>query len=77
MIEPVQMGLNLPKEKGKDPKVIIDACRIAVELGADILKAPYTGDKESFSQITKYSHVPVIILGGPKAKNLKAEHKQD
>ena len=71
MIEPVQMGTNLPKEKGKDPKVIIDACRIAVELGADILKAPYTGDKESFSQITKYSHVPVIILGGPKAKNLK------
>jgi len=71
MIEPVQMGMNLPKEKGKDPKVIVDACRIALELGADILKAPYTGDKESFSQITKYSHVPVIILGGPKVDSMK------
>jgi len=71
MIEPVQMGINLPKEKGKDPKVIVDACRIALELGADILKAPYTGDKESFSQITKYSHVPVIILGGPKVDSMK------
>ncbi|MBN2395618.1 MAG: fructose-bisphosphate aldolase [Candidatus Atribacteria bacterium] len=71
MIEPVQMGLNAPKEKGKDPKVIVDACRIALELGADILKAPYTGDKESFSQITKYSHVPVIILGGPKVDSIK------
>lgn len=71
MIEPVQMGANLPKEKGKDPKVIVDACRIALELGADILKAPYTGDKETFSQITKYSHVPVIILGGPKVDSMK------
>jgi len=71
MIEPVQMGPNLPKEKGKDPKVIVDACRIALELGADILKAPYTGDKESFAQITKYSHVPVIILGGPKVDSMK------
>ena len=71
MIESVQRGTNLPKEKGKDPKVIVDACRIAVELGADILKAPCTGDKESFNQITKYSHIPIIILGGPKAKNLK------
>ena len=71
MIEPVQMGPNLPKEKGKDPKIITDACRIALELGADILKAPYTGDKESFSQITKNSHVPVIILGGPKVDSIK------
>jgi DhnA family fructose-bisphosphate aldolase class Ia len=71
MIEPVLLGKYISEDKKKDPKVIKDACRIAVELGADILKAPYTGDKESFSEIIKNSHIPVVILGGPRMGSIK------
>ena len=71
MIEPVLFGEFIPQDKKKDPKVIKDACRIALELGADIIKAPYTGDKESFAEIVENSYVPVIILGGPRMKSVK------
>jgi DhnA family fructose-bisphosphate aldolase class Ia len=71
MIEPVLMGENIPKERKKDPELITHACRIALELGADILKVPYTGDKESFSAIVNNSPVPVVILGGPRMSSMK------
>lgn len=71
IIEPLLLGKYIPKEKKNDPQVIINASRIALEMGADILKVPYTGDKESFSQIVKHSHVPVLILGGPKTGGIK------
>lgn len=71
MVEPVLLGEGIPGDKKNDPEVIQSACRIAVELGADILKAPYTGDKQSFGQIVQNSHLPVVVLGGPKMKNIK------
>ncbi len=71
MIEPVLWGRDVPDDKRDDPILIEHACRIAVELGADILKAPYTGDKESFARIVSNSHVPVVILGGPKMSNIR------
>jgi len=42
------------------------ACRIAFELGADIIKMPYPGDREEFSEIVESCPVPIMILGGPK-----------
>jgi len=71
MIEPVLMGEYIPKDKKKDPELITHACRISMELGADILKIPYTGDKESFARIVDTSHVPVVILGGPRMSSMK------
>jgi len=66
IIEPLLIGKNIPENKRNDPKLIMDTCRIAMEMGADILKISYPGDKESFSQIVKNSYIPVVILGGPK-----------
>jgi len=66
IIEPLLIGKNIPKEKRNDSKLIMDISRIAMEMGADILKISYPGDKESFSQIVKNLHIPVLILGGPK-----------
>lgn len=66
IIEPLLIGKNIPEEKRNDPKLIMDASRIAMEMGADILKIAYPGDKEIFSQIVKNSYIPVLILGGPK-----------
>ncbi len=66
MIEPLVLGECIPEEKRNSAEMIAHAARLSLELGADILKIAYTGDKESFKNITERSHVPVIILGGPK-----------
>ncbi|SNZ13040.1 2-amino-3,7-dideoxy-D-threo-hept-6-ulosonate synthase [Hydrogenobacter hydrogenophilus] len=51
-----------------DPKVIAHCARIGAELGADIVKVPYSGDPESFRLAVEGSPVPVVIAGGPKMK---------
>ena len=71
MIKPFLDNKNIPKEKRKDPKVIIDASRIAVEMGADIIKIPYTGGKDSFAKIVDHSYVPVVIYGVPDMGTMK------
>jgi fructose-bisphosphate aldolase/2-amino-3,7-dideoxy-D-threo-hept-6-ulosonate synthase len=47
------------------------AVRVGAEEGADFIKTYYSGDKEGFRQIVKYSPVPIVIAGGPGAKNVK------
>lgn len=41
--------------------------RICVELGADALKIPYTGDVDSFRHLVEVSQVPVLVLGGARS----------
>jgi fructose-bisphosphate aldolase/2-amino-3,7-dideoxy-D-threo-hept-6-ulosonate synthase len=58
-----------PKIKDKhDPEFIAHATRVGAELGADIVKTPYTGSVESFRKIVRGCPVPVVIAGGPKAE---------
>jgi fructose-bisphosphate aldolase/2-amino-3,7-dideoxy-D-threo-hept-6-ulosonate synthase len=45
------------------------AVRVASEEGADFIKTWYTGDPESFRRVIDYSLVPVLIAGGPRARN--------
>jgi len=45
------------------------AARVAAELGADIVKVPYTGSIESFSQVVRGCPAPVVIAGGPKMES--------
>ena len=45
---------------------VADACRMAAENGADIVKTFYTGERESFRKVIRSSYVPVLVLGGPK-----------
>lgn len=49
-----------------DPQRIKHAARIAEELGADIVKVNYTGDPETFKEVTSAIQIPVVIAGGPK-----------
>jgi len=71
MMEPLAMSSSVSAEQERDPETIANACRMAVELGADIIKAPYTGDKDSFALMMKRLRVPFIILGGPKTSGIK------
>jgi len=53
----------------EDPGVIAHAARIGAELGADIVKTPYSGDPDSFRDVVRGCPVPVVIAGGPKMAN--------
>ena len=49
-----------------DSKVVKHAARVGAELGADIVKVPYTGSVESFGEVVAGCFVPVVIAGGPQ-----------
>jgi predicted phospho-2-dehydro-3-deoxyheptonate aldolase len=50
------------------PDVVAHAARIGAELGADIIKANYTGNIDTFKTVIESCPVPVVIAGGPKCK---------
>jgi len=49
-----------------DVEVVKLAARVGAELGADIVKTNYTGDIDSFREVTKGCPAPVVIAGGPR-----------
>jgi len=49
-------------------EVVAHAARIGAELGADIIKANFTGSIDSFKNVVESCPVPVVIAGGPKCK---------
>ena len=66
MVETVLWGPEIPEEKKRDPELINRACRIAFELGADIIKTEYTGDEKSFKDMAASYPIPIMVLGGSK-----------
>lgn len=51
-----------------DPEYVKHSARIAAELGADLVKVPYTGSTESFHQVTEGCPIPILIAGGEKVE---------
>ena len=62
------LAMTYPRGKGVtgSPAEIAHAARIGGELGADLVKCPYTGDIGSMRLVTAACPVPVVIAGGPK-----------
>lgn len=54
-----------------DPGVIAHCARVATELGADIVKVPYSGDIDSFSHVVESCCIPVVIAGGEKMNSVR------
>ncbi|MGI9418198.1 MAG: class I fructose-bisphosphate aldolase [Geminicoccaceae bacterium] len=68
-------ALPCPSERIADPldaKAMADACRLAFEHGADVLKTYATGSAESFRQVTANCPNPVLIAGGAKMDSERA-----
>jgi len=57
-------GPNLKIDKDDITKGVSHAVRLAFELGCDIVKVPWTGDKESFSLVCNSAPIPVLVAGG-------------
>jgi len=81
-VECIEWGIPLlvmayprgPKiENPNDVKNVKLVARVAAELGADIIKVPYTGDPKSFEEVVQGAlGVPVVIAGGAKGDDLAA-----
>lgn len=52
------------------PEDVAYAVRVGFEMGADVVKAPYTGDAASFGDIVSLTPIPVVTAGGPKCETL-------
>ncbi|EHQ35453.1 2-amino-3,7-dideoxy-D-threo-hept-6-ulosonate synthase [Methanoplanus limicola] len=79
-IECIEWGMPLlammyPRGKKINDENMINsvkiAARVASELGADIVKTVYTGDPDSFREVTDGCHVPVVIAGGSKTNDIE------
>jgi DhnA family fructose-bisphosphate aldolase class Ia len=56
-------------ENEKYTNLVSHACRVAVELGADIIKTNFTGSAESFRRVIYAAgDVPVVIAGGEQVE---------
>lgn len=53
-----------------DAEHIFYAARVGLEMGADLIKVPYTGDVSSFRDIVSAFPVPVVAAGGPRCATL-------
>lgn len=52
-----------------DVELVAQVARLGAELGADLVKCPYTGTPETFARVVDACPVPVVISGGPRAKS--------
>ncbi|MBN1178505.1 MAG: aldolase [Anaerolineae bacterium] len=68
MAEMLPAGFENPAEWWT-PQNIGNACRIGAELGVDFIKTTYSGDPESFRNITEQIYVPIVVLGGSKSQD--------
>lgn len=49
-----------------DPDIVAHCARVGTELGADVVKVPYCGDRERFSRVVESCCIPVVIAGGER-----------
>ncbi len=64
VVEAVPWGAASPDHK--DPELVAQVCRMAAELGADLVKTEHVGDEAAMRHVIDSCPVPVLILGGPK-----------
>jgi fructose-bisphosphate aldolase, class I len=62
MVEPICLSSPRPTDA---VEIEADGCRMAAELGADIIKVMYPGDPDVLSAWCSELGVPLVILGGP------------
>ncbi|AKA73340.1 aldolase [Saccharolobus solfataricus] len=65
IVEPLYVTKDNP-DSVKEVDLVKYVTRLASEIGADILKVDYTGNKESFRQVINVAFSPILIRGGPK-----------
>jgi len=70
MAEMLPSGFERPAEMWTAEN-IGHACRIGAEMGVDFIKTNYAGDVDSFRKVCEQAYVPIVVLGGSKAKTAR------
>jgi fructose-bisphosphate aldolase/2-amino-3,7-dideoxy-D-threo-hept-6-ulosonate synthase len=74
-VECIEWGMPLlammyPRGRKVNDENMVDhiklAARVAAELGADVVKTVYTGDTDTFREVTRGCPAPVVVAGGSK-----------
>jgi 2-amino-4,5-dihydroxy-6-oxo-7-(phosphonooxy)heptanoate synthase len=61
-------GRNIPD--GQNPGLVAHVASLAADLGADIVKVPYTGSAASMREVVRQCPIPVVAAGGPRRASL-------
>ena len=64
-------GDRIPKEDQYKEQYVKYAARVGAELGIDIVKTFYTGDRESYARVVQATPAKIVISGGPKLPSLR------
>ncbi len=59
-------GPNLNIDEHDTTKGVAQAARVAFEIGCDVGKTTWTGDENSFSNVTSAVPIPLLVAGGAK-----------
>lgn len=75
MVEATLWGELVEPRDQTDPGLVRDVARIAVELGADMLKLPVCEDPTALRKIVEATPVPVLVLGGARTESEAAVYE--
>jgi len=67
---PVVAEMMPPEDRFFDATAIAHAARIGMEIGADVIKTNYCGEREAFREVVQSVPLPIIIAGGPSTGNM-------
>ena len=76
MIEPRSARERRSPSDKTDPDILGFACRVAAELGADLVKCIHPGSLESLQQVIQGCTVPVLVAGGARAENAQEAYER-
>jgi fructose-bisphosphate aldolase, class I len=69
MIEPRSAREAGNPEDKSDPKILSLYCRVAAEIGADLVKCIHPGEEEALRTVIEGCTVPVLVAGGSRAES--------
>jgi len=64
-------GELIKKDQWYEEEYVKYAARAGAELGIDIIKTFYTGDRESYARVVEATPSDIVISGGPKLPSIK------
>ena len=76
MIEPRSARERANAEHKTDAQLLAFYCRIAAEIGADLVKCIYPGGAEPLRVVVRGCPVPLLVAGGAKADKAENAYRQ-
>jgi class I fructose-bisphosphate aldolase len=76
MIEPRSARENTHREDDANAALLALYCRIAAEIGGDIIKCVHPGSTEALADVVASCPVPLLVAGGPKEADVEVAYQR-